>query len=235
LQLSIDVVTTAQIMDQYLEFLQKYGPRIIDGSIVTVQLSVLASLFAIGIALSIGFLRVAPHRLPRAIAMIYIEFFRGTSLIVQLYWVFFVLPLFGLTLDKFLSGFVTVGLCLGGYGAELVRGAIQSVPQGQYEAALALNMSPLKRMTRIIFPQALLIMLPAWGNLFIELLKATALVALISVPELMFETKQVNNITFMSVQCFGTALIVYYLMARLVITPSMRTFESFWAKRMGRV
>ena len=222
-------------MHQYLEFLQKYGPRIIDGSIVTVQQSVLAALFAIGIALSIGFLRVAPYRLPRTIAMIYIEFFRGTSLIVQLYWVFFVLPLFGMTFDKFLAGFVTVGLCLGGYGAELVRGAIQSVPQGQYEAALALNMSPLKRMTRIIFPQALLIMLPAWGNLFIELLKATALVALISVPELMFETKQVNNITFLSVQCFGTALIVYYLMSRLVITPSMRAFESFWAKRMGRV
>ena len=73
-------------------------------------------------------------------------FFRGTSLLVQLYWIFYVLPLFGVTLEKFTAGFVAVGMNLGAYGAELVRGAILSVPRGQWEAALALNMTPARRM-----------------------------------------------------------------------------------------
>ena len=145
-----------------------------------------------------------------------------------------VLPLFGVTLEKFTAGFLAVGLNLGAYGAELVRGSIQSVARGQYEAALALNMSPYKRMVRIIFPQALLIMLPPWGNLLIELLKGTALVSLISVTDLMFEAKQINGSTFLSAESFGTALIIYYLMARLVVSPSMRSFEKFWARKMGR-
>ncbi|MGD9290270.1 MAG: ectoine/hydroxyectoine ABC transporter permease subunit EhuC, partial [Desulfobacterales bacterium] len=166
----------------------------------------------------------------RWVAIIYIEIFRGTSLLVQLYWIFFVLPLFGITLDKFTAGFLAVGLNLGAYGAELVRGGVQSVPRGQYEAAIALNMPPFKRMRRIIFPQALLKMLPPWGNLLIELLKSTALVALISVADLMFESKQINATTFLSAQAFGTALIIYYIIARCILTPGMRGLE----KRLSR-
>src|SRR5690606_21692695 len=134
---------------------------------------------------------------------VYIEIFRGTSLLVQIFWIFYVLPLFGLTLDKFIAGFIAVGMDLGAYGAEVVRGAIQAVPKGQHEAARAINMAPWTRMRRIILPQALLIMLPPWGNLLIELLKGTALVALIAVTDLMFEAKQINGTTFLSIQSFG--------------------------------
>ena len=170
----------------------------------------------------------------RGAATCYIEIFRGTSLLIQLYWIFFVLPLFGITLEKFVAGFVAVGMNLGAYGAEVVRGAIQAVPRGQYEAALALNLSPWTRMRRIILPQAFLIMLPPWGNLFIELLKATALVALISVTDLMFQAKQINGYTFLSIEAFGTALVIYYVMARLLISPSMRWLEGVMARKMGR-
>jgi polar amino acid transport system permease protein len=151
-----------------------------------------------------------------------------------MYWIFFVLPLFGITLDKFTAGFMAVGLNLGAYGAELVRGAIQAVPKGQYEAAIALNMKPFTRMRRIIFPQALLIMLPPWGNLLIELLKSTALVALISVTDLMFQSKQINSTTFLSAQAFGTALIIYYIIARGLITPGMRGIERKLAQKISR-
>ncbi len=95
-------------------------------------------------------------------------------------------------------------------------------------------MSPLTRMRRIIFPQAILIMLPPWGNLLIELLKGTALVALISVADLMFVAKQINGATFLSAQAFGTALVVYYVLARFIISPSMRRLELVMARRMGR-
>jgi ABC-type amino acid transport system, permease component len=145
-----------------------------------------------------------------------------------------VLPLFGVTLEKFTAGFVAVGMNLGAYGAELVRGGIQSVPRGQWEAAYALGMSPSKRMRRIILPLALLNMLPPWGNLLIELLKGTALVALISVPDLMFEAKQINGTTFLSAQAFGTALIIYYVLARLVVTPCMRWLERAMRRKLGR-
>lgn len=222
-------------MSHYIEYLQQYGPRIIDGTIITIQQFLFAGVLAVSLAIIIGLMKLSPNWAIRWTSIIYIEFFRGTSLLVQLYWIFYVLPLLGVTLEKFTAGYIAVGMNLAAYGAELVRGSIQSVPRGQYEASLALNMSPYKRMSRIILPQALLIMLPPWGNLLIELLKGTALVSLISVADLMFETKQINGSTFLSVESFGTALIVYYLMARFVITPSMRTFEAAWARKMGRM
>jgi len=220
-------------MQHYFEFLEVHGYRLLEGAVVTVEQAVLASVLAILIAIAMGLMRLAAWFPVRWAATVYIEIFRGTSLLVQLYWIFFVLPLFGITLDKFTAGFVAVGMNLGAYGAELVRGAILSVPRGQWEAALALNLSPLKRMTRIIFPQALVNMLPPWGNLLIELLKGTALVSLISVADLMFQAKQINGYTFLSAEAFGSALIIYYVMARLVVTPGMRALERHMSRKLG--
>ena len=208
--------------------------RLLDGAFVTVQQTILASIVAVLIALVVGVMRLSSNLLVHGAATVYIEIFRGTSLLVQLFWIFFVLPLFGITLEKFTAGFLAVGMNLGAYGAEVVRGAIQAVPRGQYEAALALNLSPARRMWRIILPQALLIMLPPWGNLFIELLKATALVALISVTDLMFQAKQINGYTFLSAEAFGSALVIYFVMARFAVTPGMRWLERYSARRLGR-
>lgn len=218
----------------YLEFLGQYSDRILSGTVVTILLTLASAILAIIIALTAGLMRMARNGLVRGVATVYIEIFRGTSLLVQLYWIFFVLPLFGITLEKFTAGFVAVGMNLGAYGAELVRGAVMSVPRGQWEAALALNMSPFKRMRRVILPQALLIMLPPWGNLLIELLKGTALVSLIAVADLMFQSKQINGTTFMSAEAFGTALIIYYVIARFMITPFMRWLERVMSRRLGR-
>ncbi|KEP71104.1 amino acid ABC transporter permease [Thioclava dalianensis] len=218
----------------YTDFLRQYGDRFWDGTLITAQQFLLASLLAIAIALLAGLMKLSRNRLIRGIAVVYIEIFRGTSLLVQLYWIFFVLPLFGLTLAKFTAGFVAVGMNLGAYGAELVRGGIQSVPKGQWEAAYALSMSPARRMWRIILPQAFVNMLPPWGNLLIELLKNTALVALISVSDLMFEAKQINGTTFLSAQTFGTALIIYYVLARFIVTPFMRWLERVMRRKLGR-
>ena len=217
----------------YLDFLGQYGGLIVSGTLITVALTVLSSLLAVAVALAAGLMRLSANPAVRGAATVYIELFRGTSLLVQLFWVFFVLPLFGLTLPKFVAGFVSVGLNIGAYGAEIVRGAIQAVPKGQYEAAVALNMSPATRMRRIVLPQALLIMLPPWGNLLIELLKGTALVALISVADLMFQAKQINASTYLSVEAFGTALVIYYLLARFLLTPAMRWTERIMRRRMG--
>lgn len=220
-------------MQSYLEFLTKYAPAFFSGMVVTLEQTVLGTLLAVIVALIMGFMKMSSLVPIRWIGIVYIEIFRGTSLLVQMYWIFFVLPLFGISLGKFEAGFLAVGLNLGAYGAELVRGGVQSVPRGQYEAATALSIPPFKRMLRIIFPQALLNMLPPWGNLLIELLKATALVALISVTDLMFEAKQINMATFLSAQAFGTALILYYAIARLIITPGMRGLERRLARKLS--
>jgi polar amino acid transport system permease protein len=220
-------------MQSYVEFLQTYAPRFVDGTIVTLQQTGLGTILAIVVALITGFMKMSSFFPVRWAGIAYIEIFRGTSLLVQMYWIFFVLPLFGITLDKFTAGVLAVGLNLGAYGAELVRGGVQSVPRGQYEACIALNLPPLKRMRRIIFPQALLNMLPPWGNLLIELLKSTALVALISVTDLMFESKQINSTTFLSAQAFGTALLIYYIIARCIITPGMRGLEKRLSQKLS--
>ena len=221
-------------MQAYIEYLKTYGPRFVDGAIITLEQAILGSILAIAVALVAAFMKMSSIVPIRWLGITYIEIFRGTSLLVQMYWIFFVLPLFGITLEKFTAGFLAVGLNLGAYGAELVRGAVQSVPKGQYEAAIALNLHPFTRMRRIIFPQALLAMLPPWGNLLIELLKATALVSLISVPDLMFEAKMTNMTTFLSAQTFGTALIIYYIISRLVITPGMRWLEKRLSRKISR-
>jgi polar amino acid transport system permease protein len=221
-------------MLSYFEYLQTYGPRFVNGTIITLEQTILGTLLALAVALIAAFMKMSSFSPIRLLGITYIEIFRGTSLLVQMYWIFFVLPLFGITLEKFTAGFLAVGLNLGAYGAELVRGAVQSVPKGQYEAAIALNLHPFTRMRRIIFPQALLAMLPPWGNLLIELLKATALVALISVPDLMFEAKMTNMTTFLSAQTFGTALIIYYVIARLIISPGMRWLEKRLSRKISR-
>ncbi|MER8437191.1 ectoine/hydroxyectoine ABC transporter permease subunit EhuC [Mesorhizobium sp. M1312] len=216
------------------ELLQTYGSVLIYGTWVTCLQFLLAALVAISVALAAGLGKLSRNQLIHGASVFFIEIFRGTSLLVQLYWIFFVLPLFGITLPNFVAGFVSVGLNYGAYGAEVVRGAIQAVPRGQWEAAIAISMSPYMRMRRIVLPQAFALMLPPWGNLLIELLKGTALVSLISVTDLMFEAKQINASTYASAQAFGTALIIYYLLARVAITPIMRWAERAMARRLGR-
>lgn len=137
------------------EFLETYGALILSGTRMTIAQFVLATVVAVAVALAAGLGKLSRNRLIRGTAITYIEIFRGTSLLVQLFWIFYVLPLFGVTLDAFTAGFISVGLNIGSYGAEIVRGAIQAVPKGQWEAAYALSMSPAARMRRIILPQAL--------------------------------------------------------------------------------
>ena len=218
----------------FFEFISTYWPRLLSGTGITVAQFFLSAFFAVLLSLIFGLMKLSPNRLVKGFAVTYIEIFRGTSLLVQLYWIFFVLPLFGVTLEKFTAGYVAIAMNTGAYGAELVRGGILSVPKGQWEAATAINMSPAKRMWRIILPQALVNMLPPWGNLMIEVLKGTALVSLISVADLMFQAKQINSSTFLSAQIFGTALIIYYILARFLLTPFMRWLEAFMSRKIGR-
>jgi len=209
------------------------GP-LLEGAAITAAITVLASVVAVVVGLLVGIARVSALAPLKIFAVCYIELFRGTSLLVQLFWWFFVLPLFGIFLPPFLVGVLGVGMNVAGYGAEVVRGAIQAVAKGQYEAATALNMSPSVRMRRVILPQAFRSMLPPWGNLLIELLKGTSLVSLITIHDLTFMGNQLNITTFRTIEIFSLVLILYYILGRLVITPSVRWLERRFSRGMVR-
>ena len=217
----------------YWEFLLEYVPKLANGAVTTVMVMICATLVACAISLIFGLMRLSHNWAIQGVATVYIEFFRGTSLLVQLYWIYYVLPLMGITLTPFVSGVMALGMNFGAYGAEIVRGGIQAVPRAQWEAALALNLSPSQRMRRIIVPQTFPIILPPAANLTVELLKATALVALITVVDLMFVAKQINATTWLSAQVFGTALLLYYFMARVVLIPFLRWLEVLAARKVG--
>jgi polar amino acid transport system permease protein len=188
-------------------------PPLLQGAKVTIEITLLSAILAFFLSFLAGFSRLSKYWPLRWIAGAYIEIFRGTSLLVQLFWLYFALPIFGIQLEPMLAGVLALALNYGAYGAEVVRSAIQAVPKGQSEATIALNMSPFQRMRLVILPQAFLIMLPTFGNLLIELLKATALVSLITLADLTFQGMSLRTTTLQSTTIFSLLLILYFLMA----------------------
>ena len=217
----------------YLQFLSEHGPTLLLGTVTTIKVFICSLALYIIISMIFGLMRLSKNLLVQGLSTVYIEFFRGTSLLVQLFWAYYVLPFFGLSLEAFAAGVLTLGMNFGAYGAEVVRAGILAVPKGQWEAAHALNFTPAKRIRRIIIPQIFPIILPPSSNLTVDLLKATSLGALVSVVEVTFEARQINSITWLSAQCFGTALLIYYIMARFALVPFLRWLELVAAKKVG--
>ena len=200
---------------------------------VTIEITLGAAVLAFAVSILFGLARLSSIWLVRALARIYVEFFRGSSALVQLFWLFYVLPHFGILLEPITVGIVGLGLNAGAYGAEIVRGAVTAVDRGQYEAATALNFSRSRTMIRIILPQALVAMMPPFGNLFIELLKGTALVSLITITDITFRAAQLNVFTLQSMEIFSVAINVYLALA-LVIIFFMRSMERRLGRGLGR-
>lgn len=211
-----------------------YLPTLAEGAVITVEITVLAALLAVVMAFVAGLTRLyAPWPLAW-IAVGYIELFRGTSALVQLFWLYFVLPQFGLELSALWAAVLGLGLHIGAYGAEIVRGTVAAVPRAQWEASVALNLAPFRALRRVILPQAVTAMIPPWGNLTIELLKLTSLVSLITLTDLTFRAQQINLATFRTVEVF-TLMLVGYLILSLLLTLAIRWLDRHLALRFGRL
>ncbi|MBW0159546.1 ectoine/hydroxyectoine ABC transporter permease subunit EhuC [Sedimentimonas flavescens] len=202
-----------------------YLSLILQGALVTAKLTVMGCALALVVAFIAGLGRVSRFAAIRWLATAYIEFFRGTSIFVQLFWVYFVLPFAGVTLEPLQAGIMALGLNVGAYAAEVVRGAILSVPRDQYEACIAVNLTRFQRMRHVIFPQALPLMLPTFGNNAIELLKGTAVVSLISLHDMTFQAQVVRAQTGSTLIPFATILVLYFLMA-LALSRAIRMIET---------
>lgn len=201
-----------------------YLTLILQGAWVTVQLTVMGCAVALVVAFLAGLGRVSRHAGLRWLASIYIEFFRGTSIFVQLFWIYYVLPLTGVSLSPMQAGVMALGLNVGAYAAEVVRGAILSVPRDQHEATVALNLTGYQRMCHVILPQALPLMLPTFGNNAIELLKATSVVSLISLSDMTFQAQVVRSQTGSTLVPFVAILVMYFALSSL-ISAGMRWLE----------
>ncbi|WP_122939609.1 ectoine/hydroxyectoine ABC transporter permease subunit EhuC [Brachybacterium sp. EE-P12] len=203
-----------------LQLLVDRSPQILDGVRTTVLATVVGALLALIIAFVFGLAQLAKVAVVRIVARVFVEFFRGTSLVVQLFWLAFVLPQLpyplGFRLDPLLVGVIALGLNYGAYAAEVVRGSINSVPKGQYEAISALSLSPVRGMFRVVIPQAWALMIPSLSNLWIQLLKGSAIVSSVTLYDLFFQIEQVRDRT-------GTwfaylfALVAYFVIAWVIV------------------
>lgn len=217
-----------------------YMPPLLEGAWVTIQLTVYSTVLGALCAFVFGIGKVSENRLARGVSVVFIEVFRGTSLLVQLFWLYFALPLLGqaigidLRLPPVVAGTLALALNIGAYGAEVVRGAIQAVPPTQHEAAKALDFTPRQILWRISLPQAIPEMMPSFGNLAVQNLKDTALVSLISLGDLAFRAEQIRNFTQDSVTIYTLLLFMYFGMA-LVLTAIMKIIEGSVGRwRAGR-
>lgn len=220
-------------MGENLSSLVDFLPQLGEGIWVTVQLTLAGALGALVIAVVLGMMLVTPFKALTIPARIVVEFFRGTSLLVQLFWLFFVLPLLGISLDPMTCGIMALALNYGAYAAEVVRGSIGNVPAGQWEASRALSLSPTHRMTRVIFPQAWALMIPSLSTLLIQLLKGTAVVSFITLQDLTDQVNQLRQSTGDTFFSYTVGLLVYFVIAWL-LTLGMNALEARAKKKLGR-
>jgi polar amino acid transport system permease protein len=197
-------------------------PDLLRGARATIEVT--AASLGLGCVLGLlgGLARLNPkRRLPFAISSAYVLLIRGTPLLVQLFLLFFGLPQFGIVLPAFVCGVLGLGLYAGAYVSEIVRGAIQSIDRDQTLAAQSLGMTDRQVMRFVVLPQALVRMIPPLGNEFIALIKNSALVSLLTIPDLMHEGQKIIAVSYRSLEVYLAVAAVY-----LVLTGS-----TAWALR----
>ncbi|MFJ7068071.1 ectoine/hydroxyectoine ABC transporter permease subunit EhuC [Streptomyces sp. NPDC101115] len=219
-------------MSAFLAELERALPRLGEGLLVTVEATVLGAGLALVLAYALGLMSGSRRLLVRGAARTVVEFFRGTSLYVQLFWLFFALPMLGFRLEPLACAVVALGLNFGAYGAEVVRGAVAAVPRAQLEASVALGMGPGLRMRRVVLPQAHALMVAPFKNLLVQLLKATPLLSLVTVPDLTFEIDQLRSATGDTAAAYLLLLAVYGVLAG-VLSLLMNALERAARARLG--
>ena len=218
----------SETLDRVLDVL----PSFRGGLLITVELTVGGMALMFALAFVLGLLGGSPWRAVRAVSQTIVEVFRGTSLVVQLFWLFFVLPQLGYRLDPLFCGILALGLNYGAYGAEIVRGAIAAVPRAQREAAIAIGLSPAQRFRKVIFPQAWVQMIPPFSVLSIQLLKGSAMASAITLTDLTFQAKILRNATGNTALGYGVVLLLYFALA-LAIAGTMKLLEARAKHRLG--
>jgi ectoine/hydroxyectoine ABC transporter permease protein EhuD len=205
----------------------EYLPELLRGALVSVELTFCVMLISLVFGLIIALMRLSRPRLTRTISTIYVEVVRGTPCLLQLFYIYFVLPAFGIRFDPFMAGVIGLSVNYSAYLSEVYRAGIIAVPRGQLEAAHALGMSRAKMMRLIILPQAIRVVVPPLGNYFISLFKDTSLVSIVTVKELMFTGQIIAATNFQYFTIFTIIGIIY-----LSLSYPGSLFVSYLERRM---
>ena len=208
------------------EVIWEYLPRLLDGVWLTLELVLISAIAGILVAVPLALMRTSKNRVVASLPWFYIYFFRGTPLLVQIFLIYYGSAQFSVIRETFLWAFfsepywcalLALTLNTAAYSAELIRGAIQSIPIGEIEAAEALGMRPSVQIKRIILPRAFGIVLPAYGNELILMLKGSALVSTITLLDLTGMARTVIARTYTPLEIFFAAGVLYLLIAALFI------------------
>lgn len=196
-------------------------PSLLKAVPVVAQLAVGAMLLALVLGLLVALARLSNSKILRAIATIYVEILRGTPLLVQLVYIYFVLPVIGIQLEPIAAGIIALGLNYAAYLSEVYRTSILAIDTGQTEAALSLGYTPTKALWKIVIPQSFKVALGPIGNYFIAMVKDTALTSVIAVSEILKTANTLNSQTFQTVEIYTAAALLYLALSlplsRLVI------------------
>jgi polar amino acid transport system permease protein len=203
-------------------------PLLLKAALVTIQVSFFAVFFGTILGVIVGALRVTPNRFISGLAASYIYVIRGTPLLIQLFLIYFGLPSLGIYFSAFVSGILGLSINSSGYIGELVRGGIEAIPKGQWEAGKVLGLSYGKTMRFIILPQALRNMLPALGNEFVTLIKESSLLSTLAIAELTMVGQQVRSATYASFETFIAVGLIYLVMTS-VTGFLLRLIEKRWS------
>jgi polar amino acid transport system permease protein len=205
-------------------------PVLARAAIVTIEATAIGFVIAAVLGLVLASIRLASPRAALVVAIL-VELIRSTPLLIQIFFLFFVLPKAGIVLEAFTAGVLAIGLHYAAYCSEVYRAGFENVPRGQWEASIALNLSPWTTFKDIILPQALPPIVPALGNYLIALFKETPLLSAIAVVELMQRAKIIGSDTFRYTEPI-TLVGLFFLVMSLVSAGAIRAFDG-WLRRYG--
>jgi polar amino acid transport system permease protein len=194
----------------------RYGPQILVGLKFTVVIWVIGSILAILLGFLLGFALSFGNRSMALLLRGYVEFFRGTPLLVQLFLLYYGGPSVGITLDASTVGLLGLGLYGSAYFAEIFRAGFASIPRSQFEAAASFGIPKLAQLRYVTLPQSFVLVIPPSTNLLIVLLKDTAVLSILTVPELTFQVTGMTIETFVFIEPFVALAAVYWTLTELV-------------------
>ncbi|APE49688.1 MULTISPECIES: ectoine/hydroxyectoine ABC transporter permease subunit EhuD [Delftia] len=218
-------------MQAFVQHAREFLPILLQGAVVTVQVTALSFLLssAIGLVLALG--KLSPVRAVSWAASTVVNVIRGLPIIVQLFYIYFVLPEVGIQLTAFQAGVIGLGIAYSAYQAENFRAGIEAVDPGQREAALAMGMRPALLMRRVVLPQAFRIALPPYGNTLVMMLKDSSLVSTITVAEMTRQGQLIAASTFQNMTVYTLVALLYLAMSLPLVWGLRRLEKRFGAGR----
>ncbi len=230
-------------MGELINIAIKYRMLLLNGAKITLIVSILTIIFGLICGILMAFMKMSRIQILKIFANVYVEFIRGTPVLVQIFLVYYGLPIMGVQVPSIVVGGIDISRIVSGtlalvinttaYVCEIVRGGIESIDYGQTEGALALGMKPSRAMLAIVFPQAMKNILPSLGNEFITIIKTSSQISVIGIADLMYTADTIRGISFKPMEPLILVALIYFAIT-FIISILLRNFEKKMKKSYAR-